>query len=170
MKPDPLQINANATHQGILAGVVAQTTGPVIELGVGHYSTAMLHFMCKHRPLLSIENDIDWHNFYAAPFRNGTHDFYYAKNMTYVEALNTDKYKPLFWDVAFIDHSPEQQRRDTVEEMRKRAKFIVVHDAEPEAVIYNWGNLFETFKYKYYWNFYGNGTMAVSDFEPIEME
>ena len=162
--------NATATHQGLLTGLVAQTTGPVLECGVGHFSTPVLHYMCKHRPLLSLENDKDWHSFFHPQFSNGIHCLYFFKDMEYADVLKQDFCKDLFWDVAFVDHSPCIKRKDTVQALRSRAKYIVVHDAEPQAVAYEWGNLFDTFKYKKYDDFYGNGTMAVSDFAPIEME
>jgi hypothetical protein len=164
------QMNANAPHQGLLAGIVAQTTGPVVECGIGHFSTPILHYMCKRRPLLSIEADKEWFDFYTRAMHSGTHAFHFANGVAYKDILLTDRYKDLHWAVAFVDHSPPESRRDTIEVLRNRADFIVVHDAEPQAVVYQWGNLFETFKHRFYWDFLGNGTIILSDFYNIEME
>jgi hypothetical protein len=101
---------------------------------------------------------------------NGIHSFWYIKDISYADIFKTEKYADFFWDVAFVDHSPPEARRYTVEALRTRAKYIVVHDAEPLAVAYNWGNLFDTFKYKCYDDTYGNGTIIVSDNSVIEME
>lgn len=167
MNPDPLQMNANATHQCILAGIVSQTTGPVLELGVGYYSTPILHFMCQNRPLLSVESHLAWHEFFAIPFRNGMHDFYFARTGLPSEIFEVDKYKDLKWDVAFVDHSPSNDRVKCVEALRSKAKYIVCHDTEPGAVVYEWNGIFDTFKYKMYWDFFKNGTTIVSDVAEI---
>ena len=168
MKPDPLQMNANGTHSCVLAGIITQTTGPVLELGIGHYSTPLIHFMCRNRPVLSVESDREWMQFYANSFKNGCHDFQCFDRVSSI--FEMEQYKDLQWDVAFVDHSPSEDRRVCVESLRTRAKYIVVHDSEPLAVVYKWDGIFETFKYKYYWDFFGNGTTVVSDICQIELE
>ena len=35
------------THQGVLLAAFLATTGPVIEFGMGHFSTPLLHELCR---------------------------------------------------------------------------------------------------------------------------
>lgn len=167
--PDKCQISATATHFPILAAMVNKTTGPVIELGVGHYSTPMLHFMCQKRPLLSVDTYKEWVDFFAKDFQNDHHTFECTNNQLISSHFfynSPNKRGP--WDVAFVDNGPEVDRAKCVNMLRERkTKYIVVHDSEPLAVAYGWGKLFESFKYRFYWDFYGNGTTVVSDTDEI---
>jgi len=164
--PDINQMNANGTHYCLLAAIVHQTTGSVVELGVGHYSTPMLHFMCQNREVVSIETNAEWHNYFSSLFAKGSHKFEFTNENLISNVLKNYTRK---WDVAFVDHGPEQDRPRCVELLRNRAKYIVVHDSEPNAVAYGWNGIFDTFKYKYYWDFYGNGTTIVSETEEIRL-
>ncbi len=163
-KPDVTQMNANGTHYCLLAALIQNTTGPVVELGVGHYSTPMLHFMCQNRPVTSIETNIDWYNYFNDLCGKGSHNLEHTNEFLISSYLHNDN---RVWDVAFIDHGPEPDRPKCVELLRNRAKYIIVHDSEPNAVAYGWNGIFDTFKYKYYWDFYGNGTTIVSETEEI---
>lgn len=160
------QMNANATHYGILAAMIAKTTGPVLELGVGHYSTPLIHFMCQRRNALSVDTSHEWFVWFAKEFKRGSHQFYCTQNRLISEDF-FKAFKRKHWDVAFVDNNPSVDRVKCVEKLRNRAKFIVVHDSEPRAVAYGWGDVFDTFKYRFYWDFYHNGTTVVSDVEEI---
>jgi len=169
IEPSIGQIDANATHIGILAGMVAKTTGPVVELGVGHYSTPVLHYMSQvGRPTLSVETNKEWCEYFANQYQNRIHEFYCTENkLVSVDFFSNEQYKDIKWDVAFVDNGPETDRAKCVQLLRDKAKYIVVHDSEPAAVAYNWGGIWDTFKHRYYWDFYGNGTIVVSDTEEI---
>lgn len=164
------QMNANSTHIPILAGIVSQTTGPVVEFGVGHYSTPMLHCMCKNRMLLSVENNKEWHDWFRGQWEDGDHDFALYENQNLSDGFFCDsKHANVLWDVAFVDCLPEKDRKRVIEKIKGQARFIVVHDSEPNASIYEWGNTFNYFKHELYWNFYGNGTTVVSMFQEIPL-
>jgi hypothetical protein len=163
--PNINQLSATATHAPILSAVASKAGGPIIEIGVGHHSTPMLHFIARAigRHITSIDTNADWISFFSCiPGLGSDHRYLCTGNRLisaelprYLEGTGT-------WGVAFVDCSPEIDRKKCVELMRNRAKYIVVHDAEPLAKVYDWGNLFDTFKSKFYWDFYGNGTIVVS--------
>ncbi len=56
------------THMACLIAAVINTTGPVLELGSGHYSTPLLHVLCSPhdgkpaRLLVSTETELNWLN------------------------------------------------------------------------------------------------------------
>lgn len=164
------QMNPNATHYGILAAMIAKTSGPIAEFGSGHYSTPMLHYMghAMNRKALSVEVSPDWHKYFRDQFECPGHNFFCTENKLVSRAFpeNGTHYNTN-WGIVLIDHGPETDRPRCIEMMRNKAKYIVVHDSEPLAVAYNWGNIFDTFKYRFYWDFYGNGTTVVSDVEDI---
>ena len=163
--PHPSQMNANATHMPILAAVIAKTSGLILELGTGHFSTQLLHYMAKasNRKVVSVDTYELWNNYFAEHFVDENHKFICTFNkLISTEFLSLVEWKDIQWDVAFIDHAPEIDRKKCIELLRDNAKYIVIHDAEPLAVVYNWGKIFDTFPNRFYYDFYGNGTMVVS--------
>lgn len=164
LKPDIAQMNANATHAGILAAMLAKTTGSMLELGVGHFSTPTLYYVAKitGRYALSVETSREWYDFFADQFSSDSHKFFCTDNRL-ISTCFEEYYGEKHWDVVLVDNGPSTDRVSCIEMLRKKAKYIIVHDSESAAVAYDWSNIFETFKYKYYWDFYGNGTTVVSD-------
>lgn len=56
----PLNISwKHSTHLAVLMEAVRRTAGPVLELGVGLYSTPVLHWLCypTNRRLVSYDSD-----------------------------------------------------------------------------------------------------------------
>ena|SRR5690606_421061 len=47
----------NATHLPILAAALANSEGPVVEFGPGHYSTLLIKALCPGRPVLCLEHN-----------------------------------------------------------------------------------------------------------------
>ena len=114
------------THLPILAAVVTQARpGPVVEYGMGLYSTPLLHLLCleQGREALSLDSDAAWaENF--ADFRCPTHRIQgfanWADSEPIVDAVE--------WAVAFIDHGPDDRRVVDASRLANRAEFVVVHD------------------------------------------
>lgn len=114
------------THMPILtAAVLAARPGPVLEYGVGLYSTPLLHLLCEEmdRKLLSLESDEGWlarfvdlqtdnHRLIAFPS--------WEESEGVVDAQT--------WAVAFIDHGPEERRVVDAKRLASRTEFVVVHD------------------------------------------
>ena len=115
------------SHLPMLAACVAATSGDVLELGVGDFSTPVLHALCgaTGRNLVSVEDDMawchklalrfttqDWHKFYNNPY-DDFHRGFPNRN----------------WSVALIDNSPGGERRakDFIL-LLPRTEWVVVHD------------------------------------------
>lgn len=102
------------------------TSGDVLEVGVGHYSTPALHEFCAkhHRALFSVEEDFDW----GAPFRNQfnilTHPFALGSYDIILPQLAGSER----WSVVLLDHSPGPRRAKDMLLLIDSADFIVVHD------------------------------------------
>ena len=111
------------THIPALAAAVAMArSGPVLELGAGEFSTAMLHAMCAatNRRLVTIDHDPNWVARFAA-YRSENHR---------VETMSWDDIPDERWAVVFIDHAPAERRRIDIEKLRDRCELMVVHDTE----------------------------------------
>lgn len=147
------QIPGYWTHQVPLVTAVLNTTGPVLELGCGHYSTALLHAICSHqkRQLLTAESELEWMNKFS-DMKNDYHNFVHATDW---DAITGE------YDVVFIDHVTERRAVD-LKRLRDTTKIFVVHDSEKKRW-YKYGTYFDTFKYKYDYPRYTKMTTLLSD-------
>lgn len=163
--PSISQMNANATHIPIFSALLTKTGGPVVEFGAGHYSTPMLYYVAKTtgRLVLTVETSQEWYNYFTENFKNEHHKYLCTANLLITRVFpGSRRWGKEKWDIAFIDCGPDPDRKRCIEMMRDRAKYILVHDAEPAAGVYDWGVIFDSFPNKFYWDFYGNGTIVLS--------
>jgi hypothetical protein len=119
------------SHLPVLMKVVAMTTGPILELGCGAFSTPILHWSCfpTRRRLVTYEN----HPAYYADLlegvaenkRNIQNDFHEVHLIT--DWLALDLAEP--WSVVFVDHSSEHGRCPEIQRVT-HAEYVVVHDTE----------------------------------------
>lgn len=128
--PELLQGLRWGSHIPALAACVDLSPGrPVLELGVGHFSTPLLHAMCAHRKLYSFESDTTWLS-----------QFEYLKSLNhiFVPGDYEETLKPILaehdrFSVAFIDNSPGGPRRETdFARTIQKTDFVIVHDYEGE--------------------------------------
>lgn len=135
--------DAYSTHQVPLISAVLQTEGPVVEFGMGHYTTPILHELCFGRKLLSIEGEPEW----AKQFEylaTGSHIHFVVANHkweTADEIVDTQER----YGVAFIDHGDMEYRVRDIRRMANRAEFIVVHDSNVPG--YKYADAFAEFKF-----------------------
>ncbi len=136
-----------STHLPVLMEALKRTTGDVLELGPGVFSTPVLHWLCKeqNRNLLTIESNWNWHAFCSKYYRTPNHTFLRFKNWDDAKDAIS---KP--WDVALVDHSPSERRVVELALLADKAKYIVLHDAEPwRERYYHYSTIYPLFKYKY---------------------
>jgi predicted O-methyltransferase YrrM len=114
MKPDPY-----ASHIAPLASaLMAFPTGPVLELGAGHYSTPLMHALCAGRELVTMETDARW----LAPFM-GLRSRFHALTTSDDELLSRE------WGVVFVDCAPAALRGRLLKKLT-HCGVVVMHDAE----------------------------------------
>lgn len=115
------------TYMPVLAKVLSITTGDVLELGTGIFSTPYLHWVCysSDRKLVSYENNAFYSNI-ASQYVDDFHEVYITG--AYGE-IDIEKE----WDVVFIDFFETQDRHIPLEKMLDHAKYIVVHDSLPSS-------------------------------------
>lgn len=124
---DPL---AWGSHLPALLAAVGASTGPVLELGVGHFSTPALHALCgaMGRKLVSVESDLKWLKEFDDKYRNPeTHEF--TLDSYNLKRLQIHFLKLTRFGCVFIDDSPGGENRAAhFKNFIVSSDFVVVHD------------------------------------------
>lgn len=159
------------THQPVLLAACRQSTGPIIELGCGDWSTQLLHDTFPDRYLISVETNMEWMTKYVH-LRSPKHVFMLLKDFSYYVSPVARA------GVLFIDFDPGRQRRAILLQEANNADFLICHDTEPTChPDYAWGESFNSFKFQYTdlvsgrWakdgGMYTRGTTVVSNTMPF---
>ena len=166
-----------SSHQETLAACVSKFKSPnVLELGMGWYSTPMLHYMCKDGFLQSVDCFADWaKNFRHLEVRSpefpvpkpGEHWIDVVSkwdDFDFADRGGHRLYDP--WDVVFVDHANDPSRvgnmmnkkhnRDRIRrdlEIKRLAsldvKLVVVHDTELMEGNYGYNEVFPLFRHQW---------------------
>lgn len=151
------------SHMPALLQAVLKTRGAVLELGVGVFSTHTLHHLCaiRGRELVTVEN----------------FDFWYQWGLQYQTALHLivkiDKWPeaPIErdWDVALVDHSPDERRGVELERLANHARYVIAHDANRRYWRqYGYERAFDLYKYRLVFDKANPATMILSNFESLD--
>ena len=133
-----------SSHLPMLVKALELTEGDVLEMGVGIFSTPLLHWMCmaNKRKLYSYENDERWGNL-KTHFETDIHRINFVSNW---DDADIDRE----WGMVFIDHAPAERRHIDVRRFAKLAKLIVIHDSEEKNdKSYHYSKIYPLFKYRY---------------------
>lgn len=133
------------SHLPILTRLMEVTNGPVLELGMGLWSTPMLDLMCANqgRTLHSFDNDFKWYK-ENEKWQSDYHE------VTIVSDWKIAGIDHIFWSIAFVDQRPAIERKDQALRLAKNALFVVLHDSEPEQDKYfKYSRIYKHFKYRY---------------------
>lgn len=104
----------HGSHLPALAWAVANTQGPILELGGGRFSTPYL--VDTGRPLTTVETDPWWRNELLQEFPD-------------LDVREDIPEGP--WGLVFVDNEPESDRRDVLDSLEGRYSVAVVHDVWP---------------------------------------
>jgi len=160
MKITTIASKSYTTHIPMLIKVLGITSGPVLELGGGLFSTPLLHWLCaeSRRPLETYENYPQYFKF-AKYFQSRNH------KVNFVEDWNKLNPKGYF-SVVFIDHGPAKQREIDAIKLKNQADYIILHDSQvPEE--YGYDKVWQHFKYRYDWNFCTPWTSVISNYKDL---
>lgn len=157
-------INPGGTHFPILAAALERSKGSVLELGIGDYSTPLLHYHCSRteRPVLSVDNNAEWMALFRTYERPPWHTFHLIddwKNFLPAPILS--------FGVVFVDLAPGDMRPVMARRLKDHATFIVCHDTE--AYGDGWASLKGVFKYETIWKQYPTWTTVYSNFEEFHL-
>lgn len=118
-----------------LGYALGASKGPVIELGIGHFSTPFLHEFCKAsgRDLYSVESDHAWRNAFDEIYGCDFHRFGYPISGKMDGKIPIEFGPAKRFGVVFIDNSPGGQARATpFRDALPVSEYVVVHDYHRE--------------------------------------
>ena len=118
------------THLPLLVAAMLDAGGPVVEVGIGHCSTPLLHAACKvaGRELVSVEGDSEWFEYFRSRYETPGHRFLLGyQHLPDLAACD--------WGVVLSDESPGSRRIETIQTFADAADYIVVHDVQSADVM-----------------------------------
>jgi hypothetical protein len=131
------------SHLPVLFKMLSVTSGAVLELGGGMYSTPFLHWACFHdgRRLVTVEQDRRYER-YLMQFSDPTfHQVIFVNSYDDFDLSES-------WSVAFADHSPCERRVVDIARLT-HADYVVAHDADGWTKGYDYPSIFPLFKYQW---------------------
>jgi len=151
------------SHLPVLSKLAPLSSGDILELGVGWFSTPILHWTCmeQNRKLVSYENNEEYYNLFKDG-KNNNHEFYFVNSWDKADIKKE-------WGLAFIDFRPKLERRKAVRILANLAKYIIIHDSDPHSEkYYNYNSIYPLFKYRYDYMKFMPGTTVLSNFENLD--
>ena len=148
----------------VITKILEQTSGAVLEMGTGLYSTPLMHWICEDtkREHISYENDPNYWKWFKH-FRNDSHKVLFIEDWDKAEIERN-------WDVVLIDQKPEERRIIDIKKLANFAKFIIVHDTEPGvSSLYKYDEIFASFKYRLDYVKAMPNTTVLSNFSEIKL-
>jgi hypothetical protein len=152
-----------ASHQRVLLGSILRTSGPILELGVGWYSTPLLHEIATtlRRPVLTVDNNKDWFTQFEG-LENAYHQFklvgwwgelwpWLPRYLNEVDPLlgkvregvsNND------FAVALIDQNQPCEREYSIRQLLGKVQVFVMHDTE-EGPAYGYNRMLPAFAHQW---------------------
>jgi len=151
------------SFQPILIDIMRKTSGDVLELGMGSFSTPLLHSLCldMDRNLVSYESDrvyFDMHNHFVKPH----HTIHLVKDWNDANISNRA------WSVALVDHKPMERRKEEIKKLVNNTQYVIIHDSQPkEDRFYKYSEIYPLFKYRFDYNKIFPQTTVLSNFEDL---
>jgi len=128
MKGEP--IHAYSSHQPVLIHMLNTITeGDVLEFGMGHHSTPIMHIICtmQDRSLLSIDTDKIWFRKFTR-YIYGKHTAMHINKNVLLEPYH-EFYKGKY-SIIFVDGAPAEIRQPFIDEVQNITDYLIVHDSE----------------------------------------
>jgi len=134
-----------ASHMPVTAKIMEISEGPVLELGIGAFSTPLLHMLCfnEDRKLVSYEQDLNYYTMHAN-FNTKDHKI----NLVGKDDWDDIRIEETPWGVVFVDHGAD---RRSIEARRVAdiARFVILHDSDPKNdKYYHYPEIYPLFKYR----------------------
>ena len=153
------------THLACLIKALSKTSGDVLELGTGVFSTPYLHYQCllSKRKLVSYENFKEYYDFFIKyNYENKYHEINFVEK--YADAKID---KP--WDVVLIDQTPDSSRTEEIRRLKDLARYIVIHDSNPSNdKNTKYSTIYDLFRYRADWNGDNNRTTVLSNLAELD--
>jgi len=157
LKMDNGDIDLWSTHLPVLVEAVLHTSGAVLELGSGHYSTRVLRALSGAYPdrrFVTCDTNPRWVARFA-DLRSANHEI--------VCAADISVYVREAWELVFVDEAPAQHRIIQMRLLRPVTRLFVVNNTEPGRPVYRYEELLPSFPHRWDYKRYPVWTSYVSD-------
>lgn len=161
------EIDLWSTHLPLLALCVANTEGPVLELGCGHYSTLLLHALCAPglgpaRQLVTCDTNPGWLLKFS-DLRCAWHEV--------VHSDGVDRYVGKRWALIFVDEAPAGHRVPAIRALRQSTDLFVLNNTEPPFTegrkAYRYDEILPSFPHRYDYKRYPSTWASVVSDKPL---
>lgn len=152
------------THLLLIARIFDKSSGPILEMGTGYFSTLFFDWLCCtfDRKVISYDNNKRWGQ-RALRYKSDYHEVHIVNDWDKADIDNTH------WGLVFIDHAPQRRRHIDVIRLKDKADYIIMHDTEPEAdKWYRYSRVWKYFKYRYDYDKTKPWTSVVSNFKDLK--
>jgi len=153
-----------SSHIPMLIKTIQGSTGPVLEIGAGMYSTPIIHWLCKDlgRRIVTYENDPVFYGF-ARSFQCRTHIVRKVDNWDDMDFKT-------HWGVVLIDHVDNRRGIEAIN-LKDNADYIILHDSTDDGLMpdgkYRYKEIWKYFKYRYNYINSAVHTSVVSNFKDL---
>jgi hypothetical protein len=148
-----------------LMKAVEKTTGDILELGTGLFSTPYLHYVATlyNRRLVSYENFPEWgKRLLKHGYENKNHEIYLIDK--YADAPIDRE-----WDIVLIDQTPDSSRSEEIRRLKDKVKYIIIHDAnKSNDRVTHYSTIYPLFKYRTDWTGDNNSAVVLSNLVDLE--
>ena len=158
-------MNPFATHMPLLLACLRHTSGPVLELGSGWFSTPLVASVANDRLVRTVETNPDWFEHIARiatrqPVTRHRHQMVFVPDYSDAPVEDHD------WSIVLLDHEPPSRRGVDALRLRDRCQLMIGHDSQhPD---YGYEPVFDTFKYRFTLSSVFPWTTVVSDTDPLD--
>jgi len=152
------------THLAPLIATVRKTSGSILELGMGVFSTPFLHYIAvlDNRRVVSVENFKDWSEFFFSKYSHKNHEIKVIPSWGDLDVNGN-------WDVVLVDQTPDLARIEAVKKLADKARYIIIHDSTPKYEShYHYSEIYPLFKYRKDWTLDRNHATVLSNFVDLE--
>jgi hypothetical protein len=117
-----------STHQTFLKHYIENTSGDIVEFGIGGSTGFILNLIKNsNRKLISIENNKDWYDKIISQYPpSNKHEYHFVYKWDEF-ILNMEKIK---YSIVFIDQSPWEARVTSLNHFKDVAEYIIIHDVD----------------------------------------
>lgn len=150
------------SHIPVLVKLASMTSGPVLEMGMGLFSTPLLHWLClpTKRKLVSYENSKEYIDSYSL-FKSDFHSIISVESWS-------DTNLSGYWDIALIDHAPAERRKEDALRLRSNCGYVVLHDSQREVERrYHYSTVYPFFKYRKEFGYAKPHVTVLSNFNDV---
>lgn len=152
------------THLPLLMQVMEVSSGRVVEIGAGYFSTPYLHWQTylQKRQLVTFENDLKFLSTFER-YQTDWHTLIPVTDWDTIDISGT-------WSVALIDHAPAERRIEEIKRLANTCDYIVIHDTEGRREQrYHYRDTLATFKYRKDFTLVRPYTSVVSNLNNLDL-